>query len=463
MPFRFVSPAAACGALWLGLFSGGCKRSPAPGPAPKASVSAQVVTSALPQPVEPTRCKRLGGFGLTLEPEAPAPSKPATNDDEDDDALMPFGVDLGAAVPTPTGFAVAGVRGAGQAFVALLGEQASRRVELGELHGDTEPPALAAAADKLLVAMRSSDAAGFTIKLGQVVGAGGIEWGHELSKLGKSVSGLELASSGAGAVLVYQGEEKHSARVLLGSFSVADPKQPFEVKPLEAKDVELPRLVARAGGYWLTWVRSLPEPKSAPKPPKPVASAEQEDPEERELLEQGLRVVEVVKLDEQGKLVGAALRVGEPRRQVILFDVAPLSNGGLLVAARSDSAAPGAEGGALSLSEIGPDGSVHAERLDDDEIGAGVPVLLTDERAKVPQGPWLSVSSPSDATRLGLARGERTYLATDPLLERAEVLAIGGGHILTQRARGRAVELSALDCELPTEPPAPAPPAPVPK
>jgi hypothetical protein len=165
----------------------------------------------------------------------------------------------------------------------------------------------------------------------------------------------------------------------------------------------------------------------------------------------GLRVVEVVKLDEQGRLQGEAKRLGEPRRQVLLFDVATLPSGGLLVALRADSATPGVEGGTLVLSEVGPDGSLREEQLHDDEIGAGAPVLLVDTGAKPPQV-WLAVSSPSDATRLGLARGQRTFLQSDPLLGRAEVLAVGAGRFLTQRARGRGVELGALACQLPVEP-----------
>jgi hypothetical protein len=205
----------------------------------------------------------------------------------------------------------------------------------------------------------------------------------------------------------------------------------------------MPRLTTRAGGYWLSWVRTLPEPKNPQK--KPEATEGPQDPEERELLDVGLRVIEVAKLDEQGKPLGAALRIGEPRRQVLLYDAAPLTTGGLLVAARSDSAVPGAEGGALILSEVGADGSVREERLEDDEIGAGAPALLGDADAKRP-GPWLAVSSPSDATRLGLARGGHTVLQADALLGHAQVLAVSAGHLLVQRARGRSVTLEALDC-----------------
>jgi hypothetical protein len=235
---------------------------------------------------------------------------------------------------------------------------------------------------------------------------------------------------------------------MLGTFSTESLKDPFEVKPLEARDVEMPRLAARPGGYWLSWVRTLPEAK---KPQKTLADAgPPPDPEERELLDVGLRVVEVAKLDEQGKPLGVALRIGQPRRQVLLYDVAPLSSGGLLVAARSDSAAPGVEGGALLLSELAADGSVHEERLDDDEIGAGAPALLLDGDAKLP-GPWLAVSAPNDATRLGLARGQRTILQADPLLGHAEIIAVSAGHFLVQRARGRGVVLEALDCNWPDD------------
>jgi hypothetical protein len=388
---------------------------------------------------------------LTLDAEPVSVTPPSDpSEDEDDDALLPFGVAIGTAVSMPFGFAVAGIRGTGQAFVALLSERASRRVELGELHGDPETPGIAAVSERLLVALRTTDAAGFTIKLGSIGGpeSGAVEWGYELTKLGKAVTGLELASDGERGVLVYQGELKGDARLMLGSFSAHDLKEPFVTKPLEAKDVEMPRLVRRPGGYWLSWVRTLPEAK------KPVASGSggrsQQDPEERELLDVGLRVVEVAKLDESGSVVGAALRVGEPRRQVLLYDVAAVA-GGLLVAARSDSAAPGAEGGAILLSQVGPDGSVHDARLDDDEIGAGAPTLLLDEGGSLP-APWLAVNAPNDATRIGLVEGERTTLRADPLLGRAEVIAVGAGHFLLQRARGRSVTLESVDCSWPREP-----------
>lgn len=456
------SLAALAGLVAFGLAFGpltACKRHP-PAPAPALSATPPAPPSAL-SPADdddgatgPARCRTRPGFGLTLDTVAPPAAKPppelSVEGDEDDDALLPFGVDIGAALATPRGFAVAGIRGAGLAFVARIEERSSRRVDLGELHGDAETPALALAGDDVLVALRGTDAAGFTLKLGRVSAgvSSAVEWGFELSKLGKSATGVTLAVSGGSGALAYQGEDKQgSAQLMFGTFAVGALKEPFQLKALEVKDAEMPRLSARAGGYWLSWVRTLPEAKKPNKPPENGAT---DDPEERELLDMGLRVVEVAKLDEQGKPMGAALRIGEPRRQVLLYDVAQLASGGLLIAARSDSAAPGAEGGALILSEVGADGSVREERLDDDEIGAGAPALLVDSDLTLP-GPWLAVSSLSDATRLGLARGGHTVLQSDPLLGRAQVIAVSAGHFLVQRARGRSVTLESLDCSWPND------------
>lgn len=446
VPPGLVTLTAAASTCLISLLIPGCKCS-GQGPTPAPSAAPSIAASAPPSADEMTRCRRRPDYTLTLQPEAHAekPAETVPGEDEEDDALLPFGVDVGTALSTPFGFAVAGMRGEGEAFVALLAARESRRVDLGKLHGDAETPGLALAGERLIVALRSTDAAGFTIKLGSIAGAesSAVTWGYELSKLGKTVTSVQLAARAARGVLVYQGELKGEPRLMLSALDLDKLGAPLQVQPLEPRDTEMPRLLARPGGYWLSWVRHLPEQK---KPGKTGPDAGAEDPEERELLDPGLRVLEVVKLDEQGTWQGSALRVGEPRRQVLLYDVATLANGGLLVAARSDSAAPGAEGGAILLSEVGSDGSVREERLEDEEIGAGAPELLVEADVQQP-GPWLVVSSPSDVTRLGLAQGARTVLQADPLLGRAEVIAVGAGHILVQRARGRGVVLETLDCD----------------
>ena len=154
---------------------------------------------------------------------------------------------------------------------------------------------------------------------------------------------------------------------MLGTFSTDNLREPFMTKALDAKDVEMPRLLRRPGGYWLSWVRSLPEPK------KPTVSASggrsQQDPEERELLEVGLRVVEVAKLEKRENR-RHGVRVGQPRRQVLLTHVAPLGAG----ARRDRWTALRRAGGWRVLSQVGPEAAARRASRDD-EIGAA-PALM---------------------------------------------------------------------------------------
>src|SRR5688500_9446818 len=110
MLIRPVSPATASGqiaksslarplvcgaaATRLGLLPCGCKRSPSPAPAGAASASASVAAPDAPA-AEPSRCRRLSAYALTLE-EAPLAGKgrqAAAEDEPEDEALLPFGVD----------------------------------------------------------------------------------------------------------------------------------------------------------------------------------------------------------------------------------------------------------------------------------------------------------------------------------------------------------------------------------
>ncbi|HYJ10081.1 MAG TPA: hypothetical protein VEX18_13760, partial [Polyangiaceae bacterium] len=97
-----------------------CKRKAEPGAAPSARASASLARGASSAQVplagaeQPSRCRRLPGWALTLDPEAPAPGRAAPaehGDAEDDEARLPFGVTTGGALALGSGFAVAGIRG----------------------------------------------------------------------------------------------------------------------------------------------------------------------------------------------------------------------------------------------------------------------------------------------------------------------------------------------------------------
>src|ERR1700690_3752759 len=93
------------------------------------------------------------------------------SEDEDDSGLdVPFGINVGQAVGYPGGFAVSAIDGGGGksiAVLALLGADAQngRKVELGRVYGDADPPRIAGDARTLVVVLADMDAAGRTLRL----------------------------------------------------------------------------------------------------------------------------------------------------------------------------------------------------------------------------------------------------------------------------------------------------------
>jgi hypothetical protein len=432
-----------------------CKRSPKPAPAPEKRATAP----ASSREKQPARCRKLPGFELRLKGSATqAAAKPSIAEHEPSDepaddasaaepandgaAALPFGIDIGGASATGSGFALAGLRG-DAAFVARLSASGSQVVELGRVHGDPEAPVVATAGERVLVVLPNSDAAGRTLRIGELSPASAsVSFGPDLTGLGRAAASVGLAISGERALLVLAREDEDGSRVLSAALSLGDLRAPLALSPLSNESAEMPRVVAREGGFWVAWVRNIDVAAPPAAPPKPGADVDGHQP-----FVFGPRVLEVARLDLEGKLVGTPRRLGEPRPHALLYDIAPLASGGLTVATRTDAAAPGAESGAISLWELGADGSQSERRLDDDDIGAGAPALLHEAR-RAPNAPqsWLAVSSRSGATRLGSLEGERTTLRGEPALGSGEVLAVSEGKLLIQHARGRGTELSVLDC-----------------
>ena len=127
-------------------------------------------------------------------------------------------------------------------------------------------------------------------------------------------------------------------------------------------------------------------------------------------------------------------------------DAATLPDGALLVAYRRAERGTGLEQGGVSLLRVGLDGSVHSGRVEENEPGFGVPRLLLDPREK---RSWLSVRGAGDSAMLGIFATEGLAvegLSADPGLRGAELFAAERGRFLVGRARGRAMELSLLEC-----------------
>ncbi len=132
---------------------------------------------------------------------------------------------------------------------------------------------------------------------------------------------------------------------------------------------------------------------------------------------------------------------------VVGFDAVAQADGALDVAWREDDTTPGVDRGDLQTARVGLDGSVKAGRVDDQDLGGGVPALLSD--ASVPGRTWLVARSARDAARLGVLSSSGVGvegLATDPVLGGADLLAAGAGKLLVSRYRERALELSLVSC-----------------
>ncbi len=133
--------------------------------------------------------------------------------------------------------------------------------------------------DAVLAALLEPNASGRAIRIAKVRGDE-VTWGVELSEDRDESSALDLAASGARAVVVWDdvnAEEKRS-HVMLSSFDVATMRSVTSARPVSSPktDADSPRLIARPGGYWLGYLARADEAsskkKNAKDPPTPDRS-----------------------------------------------------------------------------------------------------------------------------------------------------------------------------------------------
>ena len=170
----------------------------------------------------------------------------------------------------------------------------------------------------------------------------------------------------------------------------------------EKSDAEVPRLLARPGGYWLAWLARRAEPTE-----DAGANGNPEGPGER----RAYRWVEIVALDGKGEPTSAVRRVSPEKGRVASFDLVRTSAPGdaRVVVLVQDEAAH-AEGAGERIAAYTIDGDkVEAADLLDGGVGHALADLLpqagairwlafTDpqERAHLlPLGPTLRIAGPS--------------------------------------------------------------------
>jgi hypothetical protein len=410
--------------------------------------------SAADRRPSPPHCEKSAISSYTIGEPGPR----AANDPDEAPVGEPFAIEVGSAVAHAGGFAVGTLELVGEkshAKIALVSPKgAGALVDLGRVHGDVEPPRLAAQGGRLVGVVADSDASGSTLRsviVRQANGKNDVVWGVEVSE-GRDESEVFDVELGARRALVTWDEyDKREALGLVRalSFDSQDPSNATPPRTLsgQSEDAEGPRLARRDGGFWIAWVsrERVQKPPAAARPRRRDAGSETDS-----VVEDGRRALRVARLDENGSFVAEPLIASNPDSHVLVFDLASRSNGELLLAWRDDETVVGAEAGGVKLARVAPDGSVERAAVQDDDVGAGAPVLLVDASAK--QGAaWLALAGISEATRLGsfgsgLVLGDMAPL---PPIGSAEPLALDGERLLVARPRGLAMELETLRCAAP--------------
>lgn len=450
--------------LALGFALFGCKAKPKPSaPLAPASASASSVQISAPAP---EHCRALGTGSSLIVGEVDRPARtpgadPDSPDDADEDeAALPFATRVDSALALETEFAVGGLSTQGgktEAFVALvpLDGGPGRRVGFGAVHGDVDPPLVTGNGRRLLVAVSDMDAGGGMLRVSEL--EHGADKPHgEFSLTGVDHdTGAAFAKGDERALLVWGSRDKRG--VLLKTLAL-DPEKlgAAATAGQELKgtaDAESPALVARPGGYWLSWVAEQAAGDAGARADAGVRAAKSQadagasDDDER-LVDVGPRVLMTLMLDGAGKALGNARAVSGERSHVVGFASALLPDGALSLTWREDDAAPGVESGPPTLARVGLDGAVQRAKIEDEELSAGTPELLADPK---PGGNvWMALESASDGTRVGIVSPTGLKLESligDRMLHGADVLAAGDDKLFVAKARGRAVELSVLDCK----------------
>jgi hypothetical protein len=125
------------------------------------------------------------------------------------------------------------------------------------------------------------------------------------------------------------------------------------------------------------------------------------------------------------------------------FELASAADGGAYVGFREDESTPGAEGGALELVHVKPDGTFEKLELVGETNGTGTPSLLVD--ASDPAKAWLTAAGENGATSFGRI-ADHTALSVDSVVRGADLIAARDGHFLRASAKSTAAELSVVTC-----------------
>lgn len=354
-------------------------------------------------------------------------------------------IELGQAIAWGDGFAVGllrtGARSQAQVLV-LDGQGTSRVIDLATVHGQVDPPQVAAAGAHLLAVFQDSEASGKrlrSVKILHPLTEARLVLGPEVSE-GRdesSVFSLRVAR-GSEALLLWDREDRSSARSQIF-------RLPFSVETMQAggaeervalgaQDEEAPFLVERPGGYWLLGMsyESLSSERGAGQA------------EGRGVLEEPPARLWVLPVSERGKAEGAALPLFSDAFHVHALDALQETEDSLLIAVRRSSHSSASS--ELVLFRVGVDGSKKQETVEAQDWGLGAPVFLRDTQSKQV---WLGVHQLAGGMWLGAVApsGHTTRLEAERELRSREVLVSGEKSWLVVEPRGADLAFQFLSCK----------------
>lgn len=444
--------------------------------------SASVSASAGVNPGRPKLSCKSSGTSFSVGPV----DLQAKDDDDEPQAVqdLPFAVTLGNAVAHPHGYLVTAIdarEGGSHAVLAWLDRDVSRGslLDLGRVYGDAEPPRVILRGEDGFFVVSDTDASGKLYRYGWIRGLPSqprVDW---LSSFEQAIDGspaYALAGSDDSIVVTWDelDRETRRSRVLWATLDKSGhPSATIGAPPSHRKsernvtwavqstareiDAEAPQIVAVASGYWLSYVAGegqSPAPtKAALSPHEPHAMPAGTNDDEVRVVDLGRRGIWLIPLDARGQLKSKHFLVTPRGARVVTYDVEAAADGGVIVAYRDGDATPGVEAQTIELVRIRADGSIERHRIDDERVGAGMPLLLADDEVGVStsggRSVWVSFASSTGETKLAelssvaaptLEVVEETNLAGVDLLLRR------GNSLLVARHRARLVSFERMDC-----------------
>ncbi|RLB45399.1 MAG: hypothetical protein DRI90_28480, partial [Deltaproteobacteria bacterium] len=292
------------------------------------------------------------------------------------------------------------------------------------------------------------NASGLALRLVQERG-GKLQWGAEIEQGRDESLAYDLAIGSQVGVVSWDDvtEDGKRASVLVAVVSREALELTQAGKTVSPKEVaaEIPRVVARPGGFWLAYVAARrtaepddtneAEPSRKDSTPDGRYAAERIEPSWLELLP----------LDEAGQPAGEPRPVTPRSGHVLAFDLELGKDGAALITWRDDDTPSGAHGGRVTALLVGAAGGTQEQLVAAENVGSGVPDLVPG---------WIALPDARGHMRLAPVNDEgqlQGKLRAEPLLGVGEVIAASADRLLVAQPAGTGVDLVVVTCEIGVE------------